>query len=127
MICFNSFNIRIKIWGRSFSLHIFHADVVFLSLNIAIGFGREEELFLPVFAISGVILNPNSGKRHYRPWSANTIKIPNYEENMSTKSWLNKYGICKLKLDFNRIVSNCEHFGRVEVPTIGKSVHARYI
>ena len=85
------------------------------------------KLFVPLFFLPGVILNLNSGKRRHRPWSANTIKIPSYEENISTKSWLNKYGICKLKLDFNRIVSNCEHFSGEEVPTIGKSVHARYI
>ncbi|XP_057310372.1 von Willebrand factor A domain-containing protein 3A-like isoform X1 [Hydractinia symbiolongicarpus] len=55
------------------------------------------------------------------------IKIPDHEEQMSSKDWIHRYGLTKHKLDLNLIISATDSCRSSEkVSTIKKTVHARY-
>ncbi len=56
-----------------------------------------------------------------------SITIPDREEPLSTKDWLKKYSLAKLKLDLHKLVSGpeCKH-NSVAIGTLKKDVTARY-
>jgi len=63
-------------------------------------------------------------KKHTLPSNKN---IPNEEDNVTTKEWLRKYSLSRLKLDLNSIVSASECFhSQSKVPTLGKTVTAKH-
>ncbi|XP_046855209.1 von Willebrand factor A domain-containing protein 3A-like [Xenia sp. Carnegie-2017] len=55
------------------------------------------------------------------------VYIPEKDENLSTREWMRKYSISKLKLDLDQLVGGkeCSH-SKTKVTTINKTVPARY-
>eukprot|EP00112_Aurelia_sp_Birch-Aquarium-sp1_P014285 Seg3076.2 transcript_id=Seg3076.2/GoldUCD/mRNA.D3Y31 product="von Willebrand factor A domain-containing protein 3A" protein_id=Seg3076.2/GoldUCD/D3Y31 len=53
--------------------------------------------------------------------------IPDKEDNITTKEWLRKYSLSKMKLDLNTIINatECSH-SQSKVSTLGKLVTAKY-
>ncbi|XP_071962568.1 von Willebrand factor A domain-containing protein 3A-like isoform X2 [Antedon mediterranea] len=88
---------------------------------------RNKEVFYTEFRNEvGVLLNPEQKKkRKFKP--INHPIIPDKEEQITTKSWLKKYGLSKLRLDLNKLVTgpDCGHTQK-HISTLRKNVSAKY-
>ncbi|XP_065066102.1 von Willebrand factor A domain-containing protein 3A-like isoform X2 [Rhopilema esculentum] len=70
---------------------------------------------------------PTNSASKKRLACASTKAIPDHEDNITTKEWLRKYNLSKLKLDLNSTVNttDCSH-SQSKVSTLGKAVNAKY-